>query len=99
MIRELLKLQWGEYAQKITGTNHYDLCPYIDMLAINASLFAHEDVDRRACKLPVFANLVFKITLIWVLYPLWQVAEEDERWHHRLLEHGDVLNLHKLALV
>ena len=60
---------------------------------------AHENVDWCAVEFPVFSYLVFEISTIRLLYPLRQVAEEYKRWHHRFLEHGDVLNLHKLALV
>ncbi len=41
-------------------------------------LFAHENVDRSAAVVPVFANLVFKIALVRVFHPLRQVAEEHK---------------------
>ena len=49
-------------------------------------------------QVPVFADLVFKISLVGVPDPLGQVAEEDERGHVCALEHRDVLDLYILAL-
>ena len=55
-------------------------------------------VDWRAFQVPTLANLVFEVAFVWVLDPLWQIAEEHERRNARLFEHGHIFYLHHLAL-
>ena len=71
---------------------------FVLVVAQQYLLLAEVKVDRCATEIPFLANLVLKIALVRILNPLWQVTEEDKRWHSCLLEHGDVLNLDVLAL-
>ena len=59
----------------------------------------HEDLDRRAVEIPLGAYLVFKEAAVRLLYPLRKITEEYECRDNRVLEHRDVFDLHKLALV
>ena len=60
---------------------------------------AHVYVDRGSREVPVFTNLVFEIAAVGLLDPLREIAEEYKRGYLRSLEHGDIFDLHVLALV
>lgn len=60
---------------------------------------AHEDRDRGAVEVPVFAYLVFQKTAVGFLDPLWQITEEYECRDDGLLEHRDIFYLHEFAFV
>ena len=73
---------------------------YTIEIACDMRLFlAHEHVDGSAGELPVLAYLVLEVAAVGFLYPLREVAEEDECRHLRAFEHGDIFDFHKLALV
>ena len=61
-------------------------------------LLPEEEVDGRAVQVPVLAYLVLEVTLVGILDPLRQVAEEDKRGNMGALEHRYVLDLDVLAL-
>lgn len=47
----------------------------------------------------MLADFVLQVATIWLLNPLRQVAEEDERRHVRAFEHGDVFDFDEFAFV
>ena len=75
-----------------------DLFVFIMILYLRLFL-AHIDIDGGAVEIPCLAYLVLKITAIGFLDPLGKVAEEYECGYRRTLEHGDVFDFDKLALV
>ena len=61
--------------------------------------FTHEHVDRGAVEVPCISYLVLQIAAVGFLDPLRQIAEEDEGWNRRALEHRDILDFDKFTLV
>ena len=52
----------------------------LDSLLFNYKLFfPHEDVNRSTREVPLLADLILQIAAVWLLNPLWEIAEESER--------------------
>ena len=49
-------------------------------------------------EVPFRTDLVLKEALVWFLYILWQVREEQEGWNARLMQLHTVLDLDVLTL-
>ena len=56
-------------------------------------LLPDENIHRYSVEVPLGANLVFKEALVWLLYILWQVRKEKERWNTCLVQLHAVLDL------
>ena len=62
------------------------------------SFLSKEEVDGCSMQVPMLPDLVLEVSLVGILDPLRQVAEEDERGYMGALEHGDVLDFHIFSL-
>ena len=56
-------------------------------------LLPDENIHRYSVEVPLGANLVLKEALVWLLYILWQVRKEKERWNTCLVQLHAVLDL------
>ena len=56
------------------------------------SFLSKEEVDGCSMQVPMLPDLVLEVSLVGILDPLRQVAEEDERGDIGTLEHCDVLD-------
>lgn len=65
----------------------------------NLLFFAHEHHHRGTAEIPVPADFVLQIAAVRLLYPLRQVAEEDESRHLGALELSHIFDFHILSLV
>ena len=67
-------------------------------LATLGLLLPDENIHRHSVEVPFCTDLVLKEALVWLLYILWQVREEQERWNACLVQLHTVLDLDVLTL-
>ena len=62
-------------------------------LAMLGLLLSDENIHRHSVEVPLGTDFIFKETLIWFLYILWQVRKEEERRNACLVQLHAVLDL------